>query len=69
LFAQFRHPLAQLGQCHQIFLVGADQPLDASFQPCLFSTQLLLSFPNGIRISCDFSAPVDLRLNQRWILQ
>jgi hypothetical protein len=61
--AQLGHPLAQLRERHQAFLISRDQALPALFQPCLFSTQLFVSFAERISVSSYLPVSINLRLD------
>jgi hypothetical protein len=69
LLAQLRHPGVQLGQRHQLFLVGSNQVLELLFQPSLLAPQLILSFAERIGVAGCRSPSFDFCLDKRRIFQ
>jgi hypothetical protein len=69
LFAQLRHPLAQLRQRQQSLLISLDQTIAAFLQSRLFASQFLFPFAQGIRVSRRFSTSIDFAFDQRRVVQ
>ena len=64
-----RHPLAELGQGDQPFLVSAEEPLAVHVQPRLFALQLCGAGPQGVRGLRRVEPAVDLLADQGGVLQ
>ena len=69
LFAEFRHPAAQLVQAHQTFLIGVQQAVHALLQPGMIAAQYLLSLLPRISMAGRFPPAVQFFLNHTGIFQ
>jgi hypothetical protein len=69
LFAEFRHPAAQLVQAHQTFLISAQQAVHALLQPGVVLAQYLLLLLPRIRMAGRFPPAIQFLLNHAGIFQ
>jgi hypothetical protein len=69
LLLQRWHPLAQLGERHQPFLIGGDQTLAVLLNPHLLPTQLLLSLAKRVGVPSNGATAIDLALHPSRIFQ